>query len=231
MSSLELGVIGNCQIAVLVDPRGRYVWGSFPRIDSDPFFCSLLKSESNDAADQSGFFAIDLVDFQSSEQSYVDNTAILNTTLTDSSGGKVRITDYAPRYQKFGRSFHPIMVVRHITPVAGAPALRIRLRPAADYGARTPDVAHGSNHVRFSNGHFTLRLTTNAPLAAVLEERVIVLEKSITLMLGPMNPSPRVPTILTAQCMGKRRRTGKTGRVPCRFPSSGRRKSSGPPSR
>ena len=185
MSSLELGVIGNCQIAVLVDPRGRYVWGSFPRIDSDPFFCSLLKSESNDAADQSGFFAIDLVDFQSSEQSYVDNTAILNTTLTDSSGGKVRITDYAPRYQKFGRSFHPIMVVRHITPVAGAPALRIRLRPAADYGARTPDVAHGSNHVRFSNGHFTLRLTTNAPLAAVLEERVIVIEKPITLLLGP----------------------------------------------
>ena len=185
MSSLELGVIGNCQIAVLVDTRGRYVWGSFPRIDSDPFFCSLLKSESDDAADESGFFAIDLVDFQSSEQSYVDNTAILNTTLTDSSGGAVKITDYAPRYQKFGRSFHPIMVVRHITPVAGAPALRIRLRPAADYGARAPDVAHGSNHIRFSNDHFTLRLTTNAPLAAVLEERVIVLEKSITLMLGP----------------------------------------------
>ena len=183
MSSLELGVIGNCQIAVLVDRRGSYVWGSFPRIDSDPFFCSLLKSK--DATDQTGFFAIDLLDFQSSEQSYVDNTAILTTTLYDLGGGAVKITDYAPRYQRFGRSFHPIMVVRHIMPLSGAPAMRIRLRPAADYGSGKPDIAHGSNHIRFSNGHFTLRLTTNAPLAAVLEERVIVLEKPITLLLGP----------------------------------------------
>ena len=45
MSSLELGLIGNCQIAVLIDARGRCVWGSFPRFDSDPFFCSLLKSD------------------------------------------------------------------------------------------------------------------------------------------------------------------------------------------
>ena len=183
MSSLELGVIGNCQIAVLIDSQGRYVWGSFPRVDSDPFFCSLLKS--NGADDQSGFFAIDLVDFQSSKQSYVDNTAILTTTLVDSSGGAVKITDYAPRYQHFGRSFHPIMVVRQITPISGAPALRIRLRPDADYGSRKPDIAHGSNHIRFSNGHFTLRLTTNAPLLAVLEERVIVIEKPVTLLLGP----------------------------------------------
>ena len=183
MSSLELGVIGNCQIAVLIDSQGRYVWGSFPRVDSDPFFCSLLKS--NGADDQSGFFAIDLVDFQSSKQSYVDNTAILTTTLVDSSGGAVKITDYAPRYQHFGRSFHPIMVVRQITPISGAPALRIRLRPDADYGSRKPDISHGSNHIRFSNGHFTLRLTTNAPLLAVLEERVIVIEKPITLLLGP----------------------------------------------
>ena len=183
MSSLELGVIGNCQIAVLIDSQGRYVWGSFPRVDSDPFFCSLLKS--NGADDQSGFFAIDLVDFQSSKQSYVDNTAILITTLVDSSGGAVKITDYAPRYQHFGRSFHPIMVVRQITPISGAPALRIRLRPDADYGSRKPDIAHGRNHIRFSNGHFTLRLTTNAPLLAVLEERVIVIEKPITLLLGP----------------------------------------------
>ena len=183
MSSLELGVIGNCQIAVLIDSQGRYVWGSFPRVDSDPFFCSLLKS--NGADDQSGFFAIDLVDFQSSKQSYVDNTAILTTTLVDSSGGAVKITDYAPRYQHFGRSFHPIMVVRQITPISGAPALRIRLRPDADYGSRKPDITHGSNHIRFSNGHFTLRLTTNAPLLAVLEERVIVIEKPVTLLLGP----------------------------------------------
>ncbi len=201
MSSLELGVIGNCQIAILVDPRGRFVWGSFPRIDSDPFFCSLLKSK--DGADQAGFFAIELLDFASSEQSYVDNTAILTTTLCDSSGGAVKITDFAPRYQNFGRSFHPIMVTRQITPVSGAPALRILLRPTADYGSREPDIAHGSNHIRFSNGRFTIRLTTNAPLAALLEERVIVIEKPITLMLGPDETMTQSPDMISREMYGE----------------------------
>ena len=43
-SSLELGLVGNCQVAVLIDRVGRFVWGSFPRMDSDPAFCSLLNS-------------------------------------------------------------------------------------------------------------------------------------------------------------------------------------------
>ena len=201
MSSLELGVIGNCQIAVLVDSQGRYVWGSFPRVDSDPFFCSLLRSKEK--ADEIGFFAIDVQDFESSEQSYVDNTAILTTTLRDHSDGVVKITDYAPRYQHFGRSFHPIMVVRHIAPIGGTPALRIRLRPAADYGSRKPDITHGSNHIRFSNGNFTIRLTTNAPLAALLEERVIVLEKPITLLLGPDEPIPESPDKISREMYGE----------------------------
>ena len=201
MSSLELGVIGNCQIAVLVDSVGRYVWGSFPRVDSDPFFCSLLKSE--DKSDDTGFFAVDVQDFDRSEQAYIDNTAILRTTLHDASGGSVRITDFAPRYQNFGRSFHPIMVVRHIAPVSGTPALRIRLRPAADYGNRKPDVAHGSNHIRFSNGHYTIRLTTNAPLAALLEERVIVLEKPITLLLGPDESIAEGPDKVSREMFGE----------------------------
>ena len=201
MSSLELGVIGNCQIAVLVDSVGRYVWGSFPRVDSDPFFCSLLKSE--DKSDDTGFFAVDVQDFDHSEQAYIDNTAILRTTLHDASGGSVRIIDFAPRYQNFGRSFHPIMVVRHIAPVSGTPALRIRLRPAADYGSRKPDVAHGSNHIRFSNGRYTIRLTTNAPLAALLEERVIVLEKPITLLLGPDESIAEGPDKVSREMYGE----------------------------
>ena len=201
MSSLELGVIGNCQIAVLVDAQGTYVWGSFPRVDSDPFFCSLLKND--EAVDSIGIFAIDLLGFERARQSYVDNTAILTTTLEDGSGGAVKIVDYAPRYQHFGRSFHPIMVVRHITPIRGAPALRIRLRPAADYGSRKPEVAHGSNHIRFNNGHFTLRLTTNAPLAAVLEERVIVLEKPITFLLGPDETITESPDKIDREMYGE----------------------------
>jgi pentatricopeptide repeat protein len=183
MNGLDLSVIGNCQIAIIVDERGRFVWGCFPRFDSDPVFCSLL--EAGGEVEQVGFFDVELQDFSHAEQEYVKNTAILSTILTDTTGDAVRIIDYAPRYLQYGRSYHPIMVVRHIVPVAGAPAVRIRLRPAAEYGSRAPEVSHGSNHIRFANGQFTLRLTTNAPLSAVLEERIIVLEKPVTLILGP----------------------------------------------
>jgi GH15 family glucan-1,4-alpha-glucosidase len=201
MSSLNLGLIGNCQIAVMIDERGRYVWGSFPRVDSDPCFCALL--EPGAEAEAAGFFAVELKDFARAEQSYVDNTAILTTTLYDAAGGAVRIVDYAPRYQQFGRSFHPIMVVRRIEPVAGAPAVTIRLRPATDYGSRRPEIAHGSNHIRFFNGSFTLRLTTNAPLAAVLEERILVLENPVTLLLGPDETITESPDKIDREMYGE----------------------------
>ena len=202
MSSLDLSVIGNCQIAVLVDTRGRYVWGCFPRFDSDPAFCSLLKSD--DRAEL-GFFDVDLQGFSHSEQSYNGNTAILSTTLTDEAGGSVRIVDYVPRYFQYGRSYHPIMVIRHIVPIAGAPALKIRLRPAADYGSRAPNVSHGSNHIRFENGSYTLRLTTNAQLSALLEERVLVLQKPVTLILGPDETIPESPEKINRQMYGETR--------------------------
>jgi GH15 family glucan-1,4-alpha-glucosidase len=203
MNNLELGLIGNCQISVLIDQLGRFVWGSFPRMDSDPFFCSLLRPEGG--ADDFGFFDVELHDFSHAEQSYVENTAILTTDLYDAAGNAVRITDFAPRYQMYGRSFHPIMVVRTLTPAAGSPAIRIRFRPAADYGARRPDVSHGSNHIRVSNGDFTLRLTTNAPLAALMEERVLLLEDAMTLILGPDEPITDRPNKISRQMFGDTR--------------------------
>lgn len=203
MSSLDLGIIGNCQIAVIVDARGRYVWGCFPRFDSDPAFCSLLRSD--DEADQFGFFDVELQGFSHAEQTYVENTAILSTTLTDDAGGAVRIIDYAPRYVQYGRSYHPIMTIRHIVPVADAPALRIRLRPAVDYGSRRPIVKHGSNHIRFESGSFALRLTTNAPLSALLEERVFVLQKPVTMILGPDETIPESPEKINREMYGETR--------------------------
>ncbi len=182
-TTLELGVIGNCQIAALIDNRGRIVWGSFPRMDSDPSFCTLLNPQASDGTP--GCFEIELDGFARAEQSYVDNTAILTTTLHDQNGGAVKIVDFAPRFNQFGRSYHPVMIVRNIVPVSGSPAVRIRLRPAAGYGARHATRTHGSSHIRYTNDSYTIRVTTNAPLAALLEERTFVVERPIALILGP----------------------------------------------
>lgn len=54
ISSLELGVIGNCQVSALIDRSGRYVWACLPRLDGDPVFCSLLRNDFID--DERGFF-------------------------------------------------------------------------------------------------------------------------------------------------------------------------------
>jgi len=204
MSTLDLGLIGNCQVGVLVDRGGRFVWGCFPRVDSDPAFCSLLGGDRDEAT--AGFFEIELLDLERSEQAYEENTPVLITTLYDSSGGSVRIEDFAPRYEQFGRTFRPIMVVRNITPLSGSPTIRIRARPAADYGGKLPEVTFGSNHIRFVNGGFTLRLTTNAPLTAVLEERAVVLEEPISLILGADETIPDHPSKISQEMLSETRR-------------------------
>src|SRR5262245_10149323 len=79
-TSLELGVIGNCQVSALIDRSGRYVWACLPRLDGDPVFCALLRKDEEE--DAHGFFATDLAGAVSSEQSYERNTAILITTVT-----------------------------------------------------------------------------------------------------------------------------------------------------
>ena len=78
MSSLDLGIIGNCAISALVDRTGTIVWSCFPRFDGDPLFCRLLDDD-----DGRGFFGIELQDMVRCEQRYLTNTAVLVTRLID----------------------------------------------------------------------------------------------------------------------------------------------------
>ena len=183
MTSLNLGLVGNCQVAGLIDQRGVVVWSCMPQFDSDPVFCRLLRDENESG--MPGFFEIELIDFSHSKQAYQTNTAILDTTLYDLNGGAVRITDLAPRYEYVGRMFTPMMLLRRIEPVSGRPRVRVRLRPARRYGAEACDTTHGSNHIRYLGADTVLRLTTNVSLTHVLEENALVLDRPLYLLLGP----------------------------------------------
>ncbi len=179
MTSLDLALIGNGTIGGLVDPGGTVVWGCFPRFDGDPAFCALLGGE--------GVFAVELVDGARQEQEYLPNTPILVTRLFDGAGGSVEVTDFAPRFRQFGRLFCPMMLVRRLKRIAGNPRVRIRLRPTHGYGRARRTTTCGSNHVRFEGGRddTVLRLTTDVPVTAIVEENSFFLEDSATLMLGP----------------------------------------------
>ncbi len=179
MKNLDLALIGNCTIGALVDARANFTWGCFPRFDGDPVFCSLLRD-----TDDYGFFSIELTDCERTEQHYLENTAILVTQLYDRHGGAIEITDFAPRFGQYGRTFRPMMLVRRVKRLSGSPRITLRLRPACNDGAGRPEVTWGSNHIRYVAPTLTLRLTTDASLTALLQETPFFLEDNITLLLG-----------------------------------------------
>ena len=143
---LDLAVIGNGRTAALVDPCARMVWWCFPHFDSDPIFSRLLSG-----AQEKGFWDVVLDDQADYQSEYLRNTAIVSTVLTDRHGGAVRITDFAPRFRQYGRTFRPPQLFRIIEPIAGLPRITIRLRPTHDYGRRFERHSVGSNHIRYLN--------------------------------------------------------------------------------
>ena len=186
-SNLHLGVIGNGSFGALVDERGRVVWGCLPAFDGDPAFCDLLSPRGHAGGD----FGIELEDFARAEQAYVPNTAVLRTVLHDAHGGSLEILDFAPRWKQNDRVYRPVSIVRRITPLAGSPRIRVRLRPLADWGARVPEHTWGSNHMRWLLPQFTLRLTTDVPVRFVRDGLPFVLGHRMHLVLGPDEPLAR----------------------------------------
>ena len=181
--TLDLAVIGNCRTAALVDTGGRLVWWCFPRFDSDPVFSRLLAGD-----EEKGFCDVWLEGVATSEAAYLRNTAIVRTMLRDGAGNAVSITDFVPRFRRFERVFNPPQVFRRIEPAAGLPRIKIRVRPTFNYGQPCASRALGSNHIRYSGGIDTLRLTTDAPISYIAQEASFALVKPVTLILGPDEP-------------------------------------------
>jgi GH15 family glucan-1,4-alpha-glucosidase len=182
---LDLAIIGNGRTAALVDPSSRIVWWCYPRFDSDPIFSRLLAGKED-----KGFSDVVLDDLAEYQSEYVRNTAIVSTLLTDHQGGKVKITDFVPRFRQFGRVFRPPQIYRIIEPVAGLPRITIRVRPTSDYGKPLVQRSLGSNHIRYSAEGTVIRLTTDAPLSLIDGEAPFILTRPLHLVFGPDEPFP-----------------------------------------
>src|SRR5262245_11025440 len=141
-SALDLGVIGNCRTAALIDTRGRISWWCFPNFDSDPVFSRLLAGD-----EEKGFCDIVLEGAIEAGASYQRNTAVIETILRDGRGNSVRIIDFSPRFKRFERVFNPPQIFRRIEPLSGLPRIRIRMRPTFDYGVPGKHHSLGSNHI------------------------------------------------------------------------------------
>lgn len=182
---LDLAVIGNGHTAALLEPTARLVWWCYPRLDGDPVFSRLLAGD-----DEKGFCDIVLDDMIDYASDYERNTAVLSTTLTNSQNASVKITDFAPRFQNYGRIFRPPQLIRIVEPLAGLPRIAIRVRPTSDYGKPIEDRSLGSNHITFRGKDLAVRLTTDGPLSYIDHEAAFVLTKPIHMVLGPDEPWP-----------------------------------------
>lgn len=177
---LDLAVIGNGHTAALMEPSGRLVWWCFPRLDGDPLFSRLLAGN-----EEKGFSDIVLDDMADYVSDYERNTAIVSTVLTNSQNASVKITDFAPRFQNFGRIHRPAQLIRIIEPVAGLPRVTIRVRPTTGYGKPIQDKSLGSNHITYRGNGTAVRLTTDGPLSYIDSESAFVLTKPIHMVFGP----------------------------------------------
>ncbi len=179
--NLDLAPVGNCSIGALIDRNGRYVWACAPRVDGDPVFSALM-----DGADpEHGFWDIELEGQKTVDQAYERNTPVLRTVLTAEDGASVEVLDFAPRHKRRGRTYRPLAFARIIRPLSGSPRIRIRLRPAADWGARRAELTHGSNHIRYLCTDVVFRLTTDCPVSHIVDERTFRLETPLAFFFGP----------------------------------------------
>jgi GH15 family glucan-1,4-alpha-glucosidase len=179
--NLDLAPIGNCSISALIDRDGRYVWACAPRVDGDPVFSALMDGSDPDH----GFWDIELEGLATVEQVYIRNTPVLRTVLTADDGASVEIIDFAPRHPKHSRTYRPLAFGRILRPLNGAPRIRVRLRPSADWGARRAETTNGSNHIRYLCTDVTFRLTTDCPVSHILNERTFRLERPLAFFFGP----------------------------------------------
>jgi GH15 family glucan-1,4-alpha-glucosidase len=195
LPTLDVAVVGNCQVAALIDAHATVNWMCFPRLDSDPAFCGLIGGDRLAAAagDGAGSFTIELEQGAPRSRAYVANTPVLVTEIAGPSGA-VRVTDFSPRFTEHGRIFRPAMLVRMIEPLEGAPRITIGIRPRRRCGAEEAETSVGSHHIRFQLVDANARVTTDAPVDFVTGCIPFVLRRPVVFVLGVDEPLLRPPS-------------------------------------
>lgn len=184
-----MGMVGNCNFSALIDNEASIKWLCWPRFDSSFIFGSLLDEEKG------GDFSVSPEGKYETEQSYLKNTNVLVTKF-NAPDWAFEVTDFAPRFFLNERSHKPLMFFRKIKRTRGTPRIRINCEPVGNYGQAKPEVHFGSHHIRFQGLGDEIRLTTNAPLTFVQQNRSFALTEDLYLVLSWGIPleGPLIPT-------------------------------------
>ncbi len=178
----DFGVIGNCAFTAHIHKNTNIAWMCWPRFDSSFIFGSLLDDEKG------GEFSIKPLEKEfNSHQYYIENTNLLCTEV-ETSSGKYKITDFAPRFHQNDRYYKPLMLVRKIERIEGNPRIVVKCKPKGDYGNINPESTMGSNHIRFLGLGAMVRLSSNISLTYILNEDSFVLNETKYMVLTYGSP-------------------------------------------
>ena len=150
-------------------------------MDSSFVFGSLLDE------DRGGEFKVVPEKLIRTKQRYLENTAILVTSFY-CEDGEFDVVDFAPRFYVNHRYHKPLQFYRKIKRIAGHPRIKIICEPTGEYGTLTPEVHIGSNHINYNGLHIPLRLTTNATLTYLMEQRSFLLSEDLYFLFTEGEP-------------------------------------------
>ncbi len=135
----DYAIIGNCETAALINPRGGIDWLCLPTFDAGSFFGALLDEEKG------GSFTIAPKGDFRVEREYLEDSAILQTRFI-SAQGTVKLTDFFVIARKSNARFydftslHPTRkLVRLVELEEGAAVeMEIRIEARPDYARAVP---------------------------------------------------------------------------------------------
>jgi len=183
---VDLALIGNGSYQALIDARGEVCWLCWPRFDSSWVFGSILDRE------RGGRFAIAPTTAFEAESQYIADTNILRTWLR-CEDGEIEITDFAPRWDREGRTLRPRALVRRVRPVHGSPKVRIVCEPVTDLGRERPAAQIGDSSITWHTVQGPLTLASDAPITGIANADGLVVEDPFDLCLswsGDEAPAP-----------------------------------------
>ena len=126
-STLNFGIIGNCQSSALINENSSIDWCCLPQFDSGSVFAKILDEEKG------GSFKIECDETYNTSQNYIENTSILVTKF-ENEEKSFEVIDFMPRYQKENGSFYsPPEIIRFIKLVKGKPRFKILYDPKLEY--------------------------------------------------------------------------------------------------
>lgn len=176
VSGLEHGLVSNGRVLGLVAPDGDVAWMCFPRFDGPAAFAGLLDRE------RGGHFRVVSDGPSETRQRYHDDSLVLQTELL-AHDGRLSIDDVCPLDET-------PRLVRRLTPLEGAPAVRVEFDPRLDYGRSPLTVERVPGGLSIGD----LRLATDDDVAdAIVAERPITVDRTIVLDLFRVDESGHLP--------------------------------------